>query len=84
MDEMEVIEEQRVKARKTHLPWTESREFSLANYVFKEKGKFNTIHREIIADRVCPAEFTLDGAAFKKKCHQSIPKRDQIFYISNR
>jgi hypothetical protein len=73
MDVMEVVLEQRVKARKTQFPWTESRKFSLVNYVCNVKGKFNTIRREIIADRIYPAEFKFDGAAFKKKCQQSIP-----------
>ena len=55
---MEVVAERVVKRKKSHFPWTESREFTLANYVFKERGhlrtdvnmndKFNAISRKII------------------------------------
>jgi hypothetical protein len=70
---MEVAEKRTQKAKRNNFPWTEAREFTLVNYVFKEKGhlktdvnlndKFNAISRKIVADQAFPTESSLDGAA---------------------
>lgn len=83
---------QRVKVKRVNFPWTESREFTLVNYVFKEKGhlrtdvnlndKFNTISRKIISDLVFPSENLPDGAALNKKWERLAAAVDAKFAIS--
>jgi hypothetical protein len=89
---MEVAEERTQKAKRNNFPWTVAREFTLVNYVFKEKGhlrtdvnlndKFNAISRKIVADQAFPTESSLDGAALKKKWERLAAAADAKYAIS--
>ena len=65
------------KGKRTNFPWTEAREFTFVNYIFKEKGhlrtdtnmidKFNNISLKLRIDSAFAGREFLDGAALKKK-----------------
>lgn len=74
---MENVADPKPKAKRVNFPWTDARELTLVNYVFKESGhlrtdinladKFTAISRKIVSDRAFATENLLDGAALKKK-----------------
>ena len=90
MDEV-VLSQPQKKAKRANFTWTESRELTLLNYVFKEKGylrtdinftdKFNAISRKITADQAFSGG-QLDGAALKKKWDRIASTIDSKFSIS--
>lgn len=76
---MEQVADQvsKTKGKRTNFPWTEAREFTFVNYIYKEKGhlrtdtnmidKFNNISLKLRVDSAFAGREFLDGAALKKK-----------------
>ena len=80
------------KVKRAHFPWTEAREFTLVNYIYKEKGhlrtetnmvdKFNSISLKLRIDSAFIGREFLDGTALKKKWDRISPCVDLKYAIS--
>lgn len=91
---MEVpVAEAEKKGRKGHFPWNEAREFTLVNYVYKEKGyiktetslvdKFSSMSLKIRLDSAFQGREFLDGSALKKKWDRLCDVVDKKYSLSS-
>ena len=89
----EVIETVANKGKRSHFPWTPSREYTLVNYIFKEKGhlksdtnmvdKFNNISLKVRADSAFIGKEFFDGNALRKKWERISTVVDKKYGISS-
>lgn len=89
----EVVQPPAKKGKRTHFPWTGSREFTLVNYILNEKGhlktatnmvdKFNAISLKLRVDSAFIGRDFLDGAALKKKWDRMSSLVDAKYGISS-